>query len=120
MLRCSSALLFVVRALRCWLLVSMFFGKTTSVSDRITVPDAEMIYLRKLTKEKPMTVQYSPAFLQAMPKADLHLHLDGSLRPEGLIDMAKRSNIELPSYSVDGLYDLVFKESYQNLGEYLN
>ena len=67
-----------------------------------------------------MTTQYSPDFLKAMPKADLHLHLDGSLRPAGLIEMAKRSNIELPSYTVDGLYDLVFKESYQNLGEYLN
>lgn len=67
-----------------------------------------------------MTPHYSTDFLKAMPKADLHLHLDGSLRPAGLIEMAKRSNIELPSYSVDGLYDLVFKESYQNLGEYLN
>lgn len=67
-----------------------------------------------------MTTQYSPAFLKAMPKADLHLHLDGSLRPQGLIEMAQRSKIELPSYTVEGLYDQVFKESYQNLGEYLN
>jgi len=67
-----------------------------------------------------MTTPYSHAFLKAMPKADLHLHLDGSLRPDGLIEMAKRSGIELPSYTVEGLYDLVFKESYQNLGEYLN
>lgn len=67
-----------------------------------------------------MTTHYSSDFLKAMPKADLHLHLDGSLRPAGLIEMAKRSNIQLPSYSVEGLYDLVFKESYQNLGEYLN
>ena len=64
--------------------------------------------------------RYSAEFLKAMPKADLHLHLDGSLRPAGLIDMAKRSKIELPSYSVEGLYELVFKESYANLGEYLN
>lgn len=67
-----------------------------------------------------MTTPYSHAFLKAMPKADLHLHLDGSLRPDGLIEMAKRSGIELPSYTVEGLYDLVFKKSYQNLGEYLN
>lgn len=44
-----------------------------------------------------------------MPKADLHLHLDGSLRPQGLIEMAQRSGIELPSYTVAGLYDLVLK-----------
>lgn len=67
-----------------------------------------------------MSQAYSHAFLKAMPKADLHLHLDGSLRPASLIEMAQRSGVELPSYTVDGLYDLVFKESYQNLGEYLH
>jgi adenosine deaminase len=64
--------------------------------------------------------RYSSEFLRAMPKADLHLHLDGSLRPSGLIDMAKRSKVELPSYSEAGLFELVFKDSYQNLGEYLH
>lgn len=67
-----------------------------------------------------MSQRYTEAFLKAMPKADLHLHLDGSLRPAGLIEMAQRSGIELPSYTVEGLYDQVFKESYNNLGEYLN
>lgn len=66
------------------------------------------------------TPRYSSDFLRAMPKADLHLHLDGSLRPSGLIDMAKRSKVELPSYSEEGLFDLVFKASYQNLAEYLH
>jgi adenosine deaminase len=66
------------------------------------------------------TPRYSSDFLRAMPKADLHLHLDGSLRPSGLIDMAKRSKVELPSYSEQGLFELVFKDSYQNLGEYLH
>lgn len=64
--------------------------------------------------------KYSLDFIKEMPKADLHLHLDGSLRPDSLIDMAKRNKIELPSYTVDGLFDLVFKENYQNLGEYLH
>lgn len=34
-----------------------------------------------------MTFSYSPEFIRAMPKADLHLHLDGSLRPSGLIEI---------------------------------
>lgn len=63
---------------------------------------------------------YSLDFIRELPKADLHLHLDGSLRPQGLIEMAKRSKIELPSYSVEGLKELVFKDKYNNLGEYLN
>jgi len=34
---------------------------------------------------------------QALPKADLHVHLDGSLRIETILDLAREQNIELPS-----------------------
>ncbi|EKE85417.1 adenosine deaminase family protein [Idiomarina xiamenensis] len=64
--------------------------------------------------------RYTAEFIKAMPKADLHLHLDGSLRIDSLIDMAKRAHVKLPTYTVDGLYSEVFKSHYQNLGEYLN
>ena len=54
-----------------------------------------------------------------MPKSDLHLHLDGSLRIETLIDMAKKMGVELPSYTEEGLRKEVFKDHYANLPEYL-
>src|SRR5690554_3256653 len=76
--------------------------------------------LRYMAASSATPAKYSLDFIREMPKADLHLHLDGSLRPESLIEMAKRNKVELPSYTVDGLYDQVFKENYQNLGEYLN
>lgn len=62
---------------------------------------------------------YSLDFIREMPKADLHLHLDGSLRMDSLIDMAKRVNITLPADTVEGLKEKVFKPTYANLGEYL-
>ncbi|CAM5223960.1 adenosine deaminase 2 [Alishewanella longhuensis] len=37
-----------------------------------------------------------------------------------MLEMAKRSNVRLPSDSVAGLKELVFKDRYQNLGEYLH
>jgi adenosine deaminase len=37
-------------------------------------------------------------FFQQLPKTDLHVHLDGSLRLETIIDLAKKHEIELPSY----------------------
>lgn len=40
---------------------------------------------------------------EALPKADLHVHLDGSLRVETIIDLARQNNVELPSYDPDGL-----------------
>ena len=58
-------------------------------------------------------------FIQKIPKTDLHLHLDGSLRLPTLIEMAKAEHIELPSHEEAGLNELVFKDSYANLGEYL-
>ncbi|MBF0363428.1 MAG: adenosine deaminase family protein [Oligoflexia bacterium] len=63
---------------------------------------------------------YTDDFIREIPKTDLHLHLDGSLRISSLIDMAKSSNVELPSYTEEGLRELVFKDQYNNLGEYLH
>ena len=59
-------------------------------------------------------------FIKAMPKSDLHLHLDGSLRLSTLIDLAKKDQAELPSFTEEGLRELVFKDKYLNLGEYLH
>ncbi len=65
-------------------------------------------------------MKYSEEFLKAVPKSDLHLHLDGSLRLATLIELAQQEKIELPSYTEAGLKELVFKDSYGNLGEYLH
>ncbi len=54
-----------------------------------------------------------------IPKTDLHLHLDGSIRLETIIEIASKEKIELPSYTVEGLNELVFKNKYDNLDEYL-
>jgi adenosine deaminase len=64
--------------------------------------------------------KYSNAFIHEMPKTDLHLHLDGSLRLSTLIEMAKKMDVKLPSFTEEGLRELVFKSSYSNLGEYLH
>jgi len=63
--------------------------------------------------------KFTQQFIQKIPKTDLHLHLDGSLRLPTLIEMAKTDGLELPSYDADGLNELIFKERYANLGEYL-
>ncbi len=61
----------------------------------------------------------SEELLIALPKADLHVHLDGSIRPTTLIELAKEYGVELPSYTVSGLRKNLFKDRYANLGEYL-
>lgn len=60
-----------------------------------------------------------PELVQRLPKTDLHVHLDGSLRISTLIELAKDQHVALPSYEEAGLQEHVFKNSYRNLPEYL-
>ncbi|HAP44043.1 MAG: adenosine deaminase [Spirochaetes bacterium GWD1_61_31] len=63
--------------------------------------------------------EYSLEFLRRLPKTDLHLHLDGSMRLGTLVELARDAKVELPSYTEDGLRATVFKDRYANLNEYL-
>lgn len=57
--------------------------------------------------------------VERLPKSDLHVHLDGSLRIETLIELARERRVRLPSETAEGLYETVFKPTYGSLAEYL-
>jgi adenosine deaminase len=59
------------------------------------------------------------ALLRDLPKTDLHVHLDGSLRERSVIEMARERGVRLPADSIEGLNALVFKPAYASLEEYL-
>lgn len=42
-------------------------------------------------------------FIQTMPKVELHVHLEGSIRPETLLQLAKRHHVALPANSLEDL-----------------
>ena len=44
-------------------------------------------------------------FLSAVPKAELHLHFQGAIRPDTLLELARRHRIALPAQDVTGLRD---------------
>ena len=54
---------------------------------------------------QPTTTPFeiSEEFLRAIPKTDLHCHLDGSLRIPTILDLAEKQGVELPATDEDGL-----------------
>ena len=41
------------------------------------------------------------SFIRSLPKAELHLHIEGTLEPEMMVDLAARNGIDLPFATVD-------------------
>ncbi len=57
------------------------------------------------------------AFVQGLPKAELHLHIEGSLEPELLFELARRNGVSLPYASVDALRNAY---AFDDLQSFLN
>ncbi len=59
---------------------------------------------------KYINTNISREFIEKVPKSDLHVHLDGSLRLKTLIELAKQQNAEVPSYEEAVVEEKVFEE----------
>lgn len=57
-------------------------------------------------------------FLEALPKAELHLHIEGTLEPELMMALAERNGVRLPYDSVEAIraaYDFSDLQSFLDL-----
>ena len=60
------------------------------------------------------TAQDLAGLVRRLPKAELHLHIEGSLEPQMVLDLAARNKIELPYASADELARLYQFEDLQS------
>lgn len=59
----------------------------------------------------------SDGFIRALPKAELHLHIEGSLEPTQLLAFAERNKVEIPFKTVDEVQKAY---AFNNLQEFLD
>ena len=58
--------------------------------------------------------------IHKLPKAELHCHLDGSLRISTILDLAENQGVSLPAHNEKDLADLlIVRDKVRNLEEYL-
>jgi adenosine deaminase len=57
------------------------------------------------------------AFIAALPKAELHLHIEGSLEPELMFELAQRNGVAIPFGSVD---EVRAAYAFSNLQDFLD
>ena len=66
-----------------------------------------------------MPIATDSTFLTRIPKAELHCHLDGSLRPATLAELARQHGVRLPDFDPEAVRAYMRVDNAHNLEEYL-
>ncbi len=64
-------------------------------------------------------MEVTEELIRALPKTDLHCHLDGSMRLKTILELAQKQGVKLPADTEDGLAKAIHKgETCKSLEDY--
>jgi adenosine deaminase len=82
------------------------------------IPGSSLDHSPRLCYSATMTDTALDRFIRGLPKAELHLHIEGSLEPEMMFRLAARNGVKLPYRSVEEVkraYDFDSLQSFLDL-----
>jgi adenosine deaminase len=91
-------------------------GRAVDASDPVGEAGA---VLRVIVTARRGPPRLSKEALRAWPKAELHVHLDGCLRPATMLELARAQGVRLPADTPEGLARALMVTAAQSLEEYL-
>jgi adenosine deaminase len=91
-------------------------GRPVDVAD--PVGEAGAVF-RVVVTTRRGPARMSKEVLRRWPKAELHVHLDGCLRPQTMLELAREQGVRLPADTAEGLAQALKVTSAQSLEEYL-
>jgi adenosine deaminase len=92
-------------------------GRTIDAGD--AVGEAGSVYRVVVSARRAGKPRLTKESLRRWPKAELHVHLDGALRPATMLDLARQQGIQLPADTPDALAKAMLVRHAKNLEEYL-